>query len=511
VTNRLTFARVNGAYRVPLGHGDPEAVRRRLDAVAREQLPAACGRALEAALKVRDPAVYVLRRLDSSSEIDLGQSDTEIGAAWADDITGAVVRAVASGAADTVMRFADADSHAAAFAAALASDGGWSAWYFEPFADLRALPRSAALRATIRQRGTSVAAVLRRLAATAADLDAVVSALDEPDAAAIVRVLADELGPPEPAGAGLMQRLTALAALVTVSARRETPAHLALRLAARALAESGVAGPALMPAAAAVAAWRLEAPAGASPPLVAPPPAGAVTSHPPGAGREVAAAQHPDRGSAPRVVPPHGAAAPLRAPHVPSARPAVLATPLGGAFLLLDGLLQLPDSLRSDPALRHLLLRKALGIVAAEDAAHDPALLLLCGIDEPPAAEALAARDARADAQALRDDPAAGVPPADVDHLAGGAPDPEADAVWSAAARIVLTRFSRRLPGFGTSSARFLRRNLLGGAATIDLTPSRLTVTIARVPLSVLLSLGGFDGLEREPPWLELPVELRLD
>ena len=71
------------------------------------------------------------------------------------------------------------------------------------------------------------------------------------------------------------------------------------------------------------------------------------------------------------------------------------------------------------------------------------------------------------------------------------------------AARRILRRFGRRLPGFSGSHCRFLRHNFLDVTATVDREADRLSVVLSRPPLDLMLGLTGRNRGERRWPWLD--------
>ena len=59
------------------------------------------------------------------------------------------------------------------------------------------------------------------------------------------------------------------------------------------------------------------------------------------------------------------------------------------------------------------------------------------------------------------------------------------------AAALVLARFARRLPGFGNSSAGYLRCNFLAGRARVTFLPDMIEVSVGRPPLDLVLAMAG--------------------
>jgi hypothetical protein len=508
VSGEAALDRFVGVYRVP-SHVAPASARLRLDAVVRERLPSACAGALDRVAAPGDESVWMLRTIESRSVIDLARPDGELAATWAADIVEAIVRSLAAGGTG-VLRFEDADAHVAAFAADLADGCAWSRWYHAPFAPLQALGTSRALREAITATARSPGGVLARLA-HARRLDAL-ELLAPSDAERVLLAAEAELGPPVAPERQLVERMAGLAPEAGLARAAERPPGAAtralLRLVGAALAAlpDPASRPAIVPAARGLAALAAQRGADGdvarsrAAPVAAGSPAPASMPPAPAGGDEAWLAR-PERAVRP---PPRLAASVLRS---------TIATEFGGAFLLLRGLLELPEPLRDDGALRQLLLRKCLGA----DAVGDEGLLLAAGLDKPPEEDALDGRDPELDARALSEWLVASGRAdgqwlaADLDPFAGGTPGPAAERAWSRAAHAVLSAFARRLPGLRTSSAPFLRRNLLATAAVVRLHPERVQVAVTPPPLSILLQLSGFHGLEFDVPWLgERRLELRL-
>src|SRR5262249_46254555 len=72
---------------------------------------------------------------------------------------------------------------------------------------------------------------------------------------------------------------------------------------------------------------------------------------------------------------------------------------------------------------------------------------------------------------------------------------PGVGAAWrrvlARAARLVLRRFARRLPGFGESTPPHLWRNFLAFDAVIENEDARVVVRCGRPPLHLVLTLTG--------------------
>lgn len=78
------------------------------------------------------------------------------------------------------------------------------------------------------------------------------------------------------------------------------------------------------------------------------------------------------------------------------------------------------------------------------------------------------------------------------------------DEFWSIVARVVMSGFARRLPGFDRSSPEFVRHNFLDVAGSINIEPSgAIAVELERPPLHLVLALAGLDCSSFALPWLD--------
>jgi hypothetical protein len=76
------------------------------------------------------------------------------------------------------------------------------------------------------------------------------------------------------------------------------------------------------------------------------------------------------------------------------------------------------------------------------------------------------------------------------------------DLLWTHLSTVVLHLFARRLAGFSLSSAGHLGRNFLTGPSVVHYTDDGLVATLPRVPLQVVLRVGGWAGSRERVPWL---------
>jgi hypothetical protein len=77
-----------------------------------------------------------------------------------------------------------------------------------------------------------------------------------------------------------------------------------------------------------------------------------------------------------------------------------------------------------------------------------------------------------------------------------------ADLLWTHLSAVVLHLFARRLTGFSLSSTGHLGRNFLVGPSLVHDTDDGLAVTLPRVPLQIVLRVGGWSGSRERVPWL---------
>jgi hypothetical protein len=560
----LAVQRLHCRYRVPGGHPDPVALQARLDRVARDRLPAQCAGLLDAVLTAGDERVVIVRRLELRLVLGSSQGDDHrIVHSWSRGIARAVARALAvEPDGELIAQFASWAHYLARFVEEVAAGTASANWCYVPFEPLRALPASATIREALCQRPDAIVPALGLLAAQDR-LGWVTRVLTEPDAWTVFDAIepgddAARPGPPLaapdsavwlrpwPAGPGgcALQLLGA----TTPSGRAPSRRQLA--------AVRQVAG--LLPhlddkAVAAATGWTaalLRAAGRAGPEVLA----GLRRLLADDQGAVTALLPRPAPVQRPPCPPPDEAALTayggvfLLLPGLAELDPACL---LGRAGLDSAALGHVV------PLGRWLLLLKCLGPERRPAARHDPALAAAAGLEAVPTAERLRAlgmagvppladlaaavagwmadrrltlgRPPVAEAVeltggpgiVLRDphsgmwlaiDPAtpdlgppASIPPpagADLRHLStsGLVGDPAVDLVWSWLAALTLHLFARRLPGFARSSAAHLSRNFLAGTALFSRGDDGLTVTLPRVPLRLVLAMGGWG--RHDIPWL---------
>jgi hypothetical protein len=158
----------------------------------------------------------------------------------------------------------------------------------------------------------------------------------------------------------------------------------------------------------------------------------------------------------------------------------IIETMFAGAWLLLPAALNAaPAEVLESAELRLQLFSKCMG---RDEAMDDPGMQFLCGIPL---------------AHARRSKP--------VDQP--GPRDEEADRIDPLP---VLRAFVSRLVAFHDATPEFLYENLLAGPGSIRIAGGWIEAHLPRVPLEIVLRISGADGRECEPPWLPMPVRLRL-
>ena len=522
-SGRLRVAALDVVYLVAEGHPSPERLARQLDDVVRKELPAALRTTLMPLLKSNDPTLWFIRQLDVPVDVNAAWEPDAIARSWARQISRTLAQDLCgAGDGGNVIRFPDRAAYLARFVADAASGDAWSHWFYRPFAGLRALPVSAAIRTALVDDPTLGLAALRRL--DLRELGTVVASLTEADARRTLNSLA--AGHEE---ASLDASLAAAVAgwpFIAAGCDALSASRSALALFVRA---AGAGGPVVRVAAEAVAALAAivrTSSASASSRLRRALAAGDVVRTRELAGTAAPALEifarvsHRQLDAAFRAVAPASVVqhAEIEARH----------TRFGGALLLLPLLDALEcDAVAADwPALgatraaqllRWLVLVKCLGRPRADAAFHDPALRDLFGIAPqigwPHAAAWLAALGQarrRHLARAFRHGtPRGHGAAADLDYLAlprTTGIDPTWQRVLTFGAQRVMRGFAARLPGFGRSRNGYLHRNFLDFGATLDYEPARIVVWLGRPPLHLMLGLTGasrgsmlFDWLDARP------------
>ncbi len=519
-SGRLRVAAVDAVYLVAAGHPSPERLARQLDDVVRKELPSALRTTLMPLLKSNDPALWFIRRLDVPVDVNAAWGPDAIACSWARQISRTLVQDL-SGAGDggNVIRFPDRAAYLARFVADAASGDAWSHWFYRPFAGLRALPVSAAIRTALVDNPALGLAALRRL--DLRELGTIIAALTDADARRILNSLAggyEEASLDTSLGAAAAAWPSIAAVCDALSASRS-----ALALFVRAAGAGGPAARLVAEAVAALAVIMHTSSASTSSRL-----RHALAAGDAGLMRELAGTaapaleifaqlSHRQLDAAFRAVAPASAVqhAEIEARH----------TRFGGALLLLPLLDALEcnaiaadwpalGATRAAQLLRWLVLVKCLGRPRVDAAFHDPALRDAFGIAPhigwPETAAWLAAlgQTRRRDlTRAFRHGAPRGAgAAADLDYLA--LPRTTGiDPIWKRAltfgARQVMQGFAARLPGFGQSRYDYLHRNFLDFGATLDYEPGRIVVRLGRPPLHLMLGLTGASRGTMQFDWLD--------
>jgi hypothetical protein len=414
VANRLRVRRFRAQYLIPGTHPAPERVKAAIDASITGGLSRTLGAMLSRMFSDSDAGVWLIRRLPIDLDVNVAWEREALRRALAERVAGALADTIRSGAdGQNVLWFPDRAAYLASFLSDRA-DGRGEQWYYEPFAGLRPLAVSAALRTAVCDEPQTGASALLRLGPDA--LRRVLAALNVQDAGRVLEVLAGDAPAGDPARC-LESAWTAWQGLL------RTPldgadARDALRLYLVSSA-GGTAGPALR--AAALALVRLTRRLDAARPEEGARLLSAL------AGDDLAAlylatATADAEALAPlRLAPPEwlrevGQVLLARRRPAAAAAPAApgpIDTPFGGAFLLLPLLDELPlaeatdgwpDAGDTPPAVlaRFLVLIKSFGSGWAAAAFWDPLLRDLLGISPAVGAETLRGWQARLTAAGRR-------------------------------------------------------------------------------------------------------------
>ncbi len=497
VAHRLDIRRLAVTCLHAADHPSPDMVQRRLhdllggigDELGEAVAPFAAGQ-----------GVWLLRRVEVDLSLDLDAPADACRRLWARSLAHGIAGQL-DRSADGVVFFADRTAHLARFLLDLATGDAWSLWYHRGFSGLRSLPLPMALRTAV------LAEPERGLAALASlpmgDLARVLDALGAIEAGRIL----DELRA-APMAEALPILLGHLEADGWPPLSPGCPNRLALALTIH-LPAAGIAACARV-----VARLRHLRMVGGDP---------LAGSDPVSLCRELSTRE------AGMLLPVLAVAPALRArlakavaPSTPvSALTACRHTPFGGPFMLLRLLDELPeDGLASWPEIDGApaaVAVRALVLAAAVGPADSLALLL-----DPVWRELLRLPPSMLPASlghwCAGIDPAlprrwrrrlAGVPRGRGRALPPAlCRDPMLDRAIGAACRWLLGRLAHRLPGFAGSSPAYLRANILGVHARLEVDEGRWRVTLSRPPLDVVLAMTGLARGRIDLPWLAAPLEL---
>lgn len=179
--------------------GDPG---RRLERIARTELPRALAEALAPLDRAGEGLVFV-RRLEVDLDLDLDLSPRNLAERWASALRDGLLARLSS-ASDAAERvtFASRAHYLAAFLRDHTKGLAWQCWYYRGLDGLRPLPRSAALRTALLDDAQTGRDALRALAEP--DLVPILQALDAADARRVLE------GLQEPGGTGVSLRRAAV-------------------------------------------------------------------------------------------------------------------------------------------------------------------------------------------------------------------------------------------------------------------------------------------------------------
>lgn len=515
MAGRLTIERSEALYRLPAGHREPAAARRRLDRVIAEEVPRVLGSLLDDVLAAEDPSVWVIRSLDAELTCDLAVvDDRRLGTALAAAVGRSLLTTIKEGPdGDAVLRYRDRAAYLAAFLSDLAAGRAWQCWQYASFDALRSLPASTAVAEALLRERAQIAPVFARLVEDRT-LESVLTMMTEPAAARLVAAFFGETaGCVVGADIGLARLFVSKRSAPGVAA---TPARNRLRLLARVMKEEPtlLASPRLAPSLALASLWielgaqaadlvevlatgfeqavrvldRLGLPQWAA----ALPALRDIARRQPDAMRELAAgvARREDG-----ALDGDG----VRRFDSPSAAvffllPSYLALGVEAVWsgLAADGLLT--DAER--PLLRHQVVAKAMGYDPASP--PDEVLRLVCAL-APPDSAGRYPSPAHAEAVAAV---LATLAAAAADALPGEPAACDLDQATTAIACRLLRHFARRLPGFGRASDAHLIANFLTGTGRVRVTPDTIDVDLPPLPLAVVARMAGADGLTYDLPWL---------
>lgn len=174
----LSIHAFHSEYFVSQDHSSPEGVQSRLDDIVQRCLPGT----LQERMKGWDeqhPGLWFIRRLETQLDIDTAWEDQRIADCWAERIIHSLDRSALE-VNGNCLYFADNAEYLARFLIDVADGNAWQQWFYQPFAGLRMLPTSTALRSALEQKPGEGLAALAHLRMD--ELEKVLSSLNETDA-----------------------------------------------------------------------------------------------------------------------------------------------------------------------------------------------------------------------------------------------------------------------------------------------------------------------------------------
>ncbi len=192
----LSIDRLHAVCRVPADHPDPEAVRSRVERIARSRLGPALERALGEARGGEDPLVYV-RRIALDLVADAGAlDDGALADALAREILAATRRALAAPSPDVVWFAGVAELHAR-YVVDVVDGHADGRWYYEDLDGLQHLPTGRRIaEAVVRSAEHAVEVV--ELLGRWGTIERIAAAMDVAGARHVWRALRTELPPADP-------------------------------------------------------------------------------------------------------------------------------------------------------------------------------------------------------------------------------------------------------------------------------------------------------------------------
>jgi len=188
----LRARRIRQRVLVARSHPNPERVRLQMHGALSTHLPDALDAAFAQAGALDEDVVWRIRRLALHVTVNAKWDDRQLARAWAVQLARAVRRAIEKGGDGvTVVRFAGRAAYLASFVREVADGTAWTRWWFDSFAGLKLLSRSATLRTALAR---EPALGIRAFAGmSAAEAGFVVTHLSSVDARTVLDALAPAL------------------------------------------------------------------------------------------------------------------------------------------------------------------------------------------------------------------------------------------------------------------------------------------------------------------------------
>jgi len=147
---RVHIYRWRARYFVSSEHPDPDQVKARLDESVTHGLAESIALRLAAWFHGADDAVWCIRRLELTMDVDAASERDQLTRSWAAQLTRALAVTLQNdGDGENVLYFANRAAYLARFVSDLAAGRAWGKWYYKNFTGLRLLPLSAALRTAL--------------------------------------------------------------------------------------------------------------------------------------------------------------------------------------------------------------------------------------------------------------------------------------------------------------------------------------------------------------------------